>query len=70
MDGEGGEEMSAFDFDVTELFDKESDWGKKFHFDPPTDEMIRRAEEKLGYRFPPSYIELLKTWNGGTIIAV
>ena len=59
--------MSAFDFDVTELFDKESDWGKKFHFDPPTDEMIRRAEEKLGYQFPPSYVELLKTWNGGTI---
>ena len=59
--------MSAFDFDVTELFDKESEYGKQFHFDAPTDEMIRRAEEKLGYKFPPSYLELLRPWNGGII---
>ena len=59
--------MSAFDFDLTELFDKESEYGKDFHFDAPSDGMLARAEEKIGYRFPASYVELLKTWNGGVI---
>lgn len=59
--------MSAFDFDVTDLFDNESKYGKGFHFDAPTEEMIARAQEKLGYKFPPSYLELLAAQNGGVI---
>lgn len=34
---------------------------------PLTDDMIRDAEEKLGYPLPPAYIELMKIQNGGEI---
>lgn len=30
-----------------------------------TDEMVRAAEEKLGYKFPQSYIDFMKKHNGG-----
>ena len=30
-----------------------------------TDEMVQYAEQKLGYKFPESYIVLMKTRNGG-----
>ncbi|SDX96839.1 SMI1/KNR4 family protein [Thermoactinomyces sp. DSM 45892] len=33
-----------------------------------TEEMVVKAEEKLGYKLPSAYIELIKTKNGGTPI--
>lgn len=33
-----------------------------------TDVIIRNVEERLGYKLPGSYIELIKTKNGGTPI--
>ena len=53
--------------DVNKLFDNKSTYGKKFKFGPVTDEMIKKVEEKLGYKLPNSYIELLKIQNGGLI---
>lgn len=35
--------------------------------EPLTDEILRQTEEKLGYRLPIEYIELLKIQNGGYI---
>ncbi|AUS08620.1 SMI1/KNR4 family protein [Laceyella sacchari] len=32
---------------------------------PVTDEMIAQAEQKLNFKLPSSYIELIKTQNGG-----
>ncbi len=34
---------------------------------PLTPAMVRAAEEKLGYRLPAAYVELLKVCNGGAI---
>lgn len=60
--------MELFDgIDVTELFDNESEYGKKYNFDAVTDERIKRAEKHIGYKLPKSYIELLKVQNGGII---
>ncbi len=60
--------MGLFDgIALNELFDNESDYGKKHRFDEITDDLIRRAEEKMGYKLPPSYRELLKFQNGGVI---
>ena len=53
--------MSLFgDFDLTKLFDHDSEYGKSYVFGELTDEMIARAEQTLGYKMPASYIELLK----------
>lgn len=60
--------MSLFgDFDLTKLFDHDSEYGKSYVFGELTDEMIARAEQTLGYKMPASYIELLKVQNGGMI---
>lgn len=60
--------MSIFEgLDLTKLFDTDSNYGKKYTFPPVTDALIRRAEEKLGYRIPASYRELLAFQNGGTV---
>lgn len=32
----------------------------------PNDELIKSVEEELGYKLPATYIELMKTHNGGT----
>lgn len=33
---------------------------------PLTEEMIRSAESSMGYKLPPSYLDLLRIKNGGT----
>jgi hypothetical protein len=53
--------------DLTKLFDTDSNYGKRYIFPPVTDALIRRAEEKLGYRIPASYRALLRFQNGGTV---
>lgn len=60
--------MGFFDgLDLTKLFDTDSNYGRRYIFPPVTDALIRRAEEKLGYRIPASYRELLAFQNGGTV---
>ena len=44
---------------------KEGD--NEYSFDKIDDESIKRVENKLGYKFPKSFIELLKIRNGGEI---
>jgi len=51
------------DFDPAELWaSNQPDFVK---IQPFTDEMVREAEQKLGYTLPQSYIQLMKTQNGG-----
>lgn len=52
---------------LVKLFDNDSDYGKEYKFDVLTDDRVERAERNLGYKLPPSYIELLKVQNGGLI---
>lgn len=60
--------MSLFgSINLIELFNNDSDYGKEYRFDILTDDMIRRAENNLGYKLPKSYIELLNVQNGGLI---
>ena len=35
--------------------------------DPPDDEIILQIEKDLGYKLPASYIQLMKTHNGGIV---
>ena len=53
--------------DLSKLYDNESKYGKEFIMGKLTEERIRRAEENIGYRLSPAYIELLKYQNGGHI---
>lgn len=60
--------MGLFDgIDLTKLFDNESRYGKNYIFADITDSLIKRAEEKMGYKLPQSYRELLMFQNGGMI---
>lgn len=60
--------MSLFgSINLIELLNNDSDYGKEYRFDILTDDMIRRAENNLGYKLPKSYIELLNVQNGGLI---
>ena len=60
--------MELYDgIDLTRLFDNESKYGKRYRFADINDSLIRRAEEKIGYKLPASYRELLTFQNGGRI---
>jgi hypothetical protein len=47
-------------FDLKAFWDEDDELPKKL-----TDEMVEKAEKKLGYKLPKSFIELLKSRNGG-----
>jgi hypothetical protein len=53
------------DFDFTNFWDDEKYFLDKYVEDTPTDELIKLIEDELGYKFPASYIELMKLHNGG-----
>ena len=60
--------MGMFDgVELDRLFDRESDYGKNYIFPELTDELMKRAEETMGYELPASYRELLRYQNGGLI---
>ena len=47
-------------------FWKNSEYGlEKYVCDYPTDDIIKSIEKELNYKLPDSYIELMKTQNGG-----
>lgn len=49
---------------MMELFDEQDD----FFTSPPLDDgMLRRAEETLGVRLPPTYVKVLFQRNGGVL---
>lgn len=60
--------MSMFDgIDLNRLFDHENTFAQNYVFPELTEELIKRAEETMGYRLPESYKELLRFQNGGSI---
>ena len=60
------EELGMFDTIDFNNFWKESDYiNEVCTGEDLTDEMVRKAEERLGYKLPESYIALMKTRNGG-----
>ncbi|MBP3273247.1 MAG: SMI1/KNR4 family protein [Ruminococcus sp.] len=60
--------MKIFEnMDIEPLFDNDSDWGKKHNFPAPSAELIKRAEENIGYKLPGSYLNFLELQNGGYI---
>lgn len=53
--------------DLSRLYDTDSDFGKEYIFGELKDEIIKRAENNIGYKLPKSYVELLQYQNGGVI---
>lgn len=51
------------DFDLTDFWDNSDEFTTTENV---TDEMVKKAESKLGYKLPKSYITLIKTKNGGS----
>ncbi len=56
------------DIDFTAFWDEHEYYADEYTDDPLTDEKIRATEAALGYRLPASYIELMRTRNGGAPI--
>jgi len=54
------------DFDLESFWDNDDYSRKNYIGSPVTDQMIKEAESKLGYKLPKSYIDLMKFQNGGT----
>ena len=53
------------DFDFSDFW-VDSDYAlEEYVRPPPSDELIKQAEEKLGYKLPESYIWLMNRHNGG-----
>ena len=53
-------------FDFSEFWD-DCDYARREYVEPrPTDFDVAFVEKQLGYRLPPSYIELCRNQNGGT----
>ena len=52
-------------FNLNNFWDDNEYALKEYVSEPPSDELIVRVEEKLGYKLPASYIWLMKQHNGG-----
>lgn len=55
------------DFDFTGFWNENSYSQRDYIQDFPDDELIDSAEKELGYKFPASYIELMRIQNGGLV---
>lgn len=53
------------DFDLSEFWEDSEYAREEYVGAAPSDELIASVETELGYRLPDSYIELMKTQNGG-----
>ncbi|CAN7241831.1 MULTISPECIES: SMI1/KNR4 family protein [Bacillaceae] len=61
--------MSYFENFNVDIFWDDSEYAKKEYISkPPTNEVINKIENDLGYKLPESYIWLMKKHNGGTPI--
>lgn len=53
------------DFDLTNFWEK-SDWADKEVIERDFDaDMLKSVEDELGYKLPASYVELMRSQNGG-----
>lgn len=53
------------DFDFSKFWNDSEYSLKEYVEKKPTDELIKSIEQELGYKLPDSYIELMKSHNGG-----
>ncbi|RZJ73848.1 SMI1/KNR4 family protein [Flavobacterium sp.] len=53
------------DFDFSDFWDDDEYSKSEFQDETPSDELIASIETELGYKLPESYIELMKSHNGG-----
>ncbi|MDR0267803.1 SMI1/KNR4 family protein [Paenibacillus sp.] len=53
------------DSDSAKFWDDREEAFEKYILDPPTDEQIAAVEERLVFRLPAFYIEMMKLHNGG-----
>jgi hypothetical protein len=54
------------DFDLEQFWEPSEYAQKTYVGDPLTDEVVVAVERELGYKLPASYVDLMKTQNGGT----
>ena len=53
------------DFDISDFWEN-SDYALREHVGGPlTEELLKPVEDELGFRLPNTYVELLRTQNGG-----
>ncbi len=54
-------------FDMTDFWHDTRESKRRHESPAPERRDIRACEEKLGYKLPPGYVELMKTHNGGLV---